>query len=366
MRGPDPTVGYRRRVSSALPAAPPQHTTAEAASGAVFEVSVDGFTGPFDLLLSLIAKHKLEVTALALHQVTDDFVAHLRDQGDEWDLDETTEFLVIAAILLDLKAARLLPGDTEEDEEDLALLEVRDLLFARLLQYRAFKEASEFFMDRLYQAAPRVPARVGMDRELTGLLPDVEIPGSHDDFAAAAIRALTPREEPEVSVTHIHAPAISVRDQAAIIVTRLRRQEQMTFRALVSDCPDVPHVVARFLALLELYREAAVSFEQAGPLADLLIRWTGTDDGRVDVHDEFDDEGSVGEASADEESVGEVSADEESAHQESADQRSTEEGSVAAGSARVQADAGEVDGGDEDDQGDEPAQRGDRDYVRFS
>ncbi len=261
------------------------------ASGSPFEVHVDGFSGPFDLLLSLIAKHKLEVTAMALHQVTDDFVAHLRNQGENWDLDETTEFLVVAAVLLDLKAARLLPGDVEEDEEDLALLEMRDLLFARLLQYRAFKDASIFFGERLYAAPPRVPARVGMDSELTGLLPDVEIPGSHDDFAAAAIRALTPREAPEVSVAHIHAAAISVRDQAAVIATKLRRNEQMTFRALVSDSPDVPHVVARFLALLELFREQMVAFEQAGPLADLLIRWIGgaEDDVELQLHDEFDE-----------------------------------------------------------------------------
>ncbi len=275
-------MSYRLRVFSPV-------TDPEVAAER-FEVRVDGFTGPFDLLLSLIAKHKLEVTTLALHAVTDDFVAHLRLQGDAWDLDETTEFLVVAAILLDLKAARLLPGDSEEDEEDLALLEARDLLFARLLQYRAFKDASDFFAERLYAAPPRVPARVGMDAELSALLPDVDIPGSHDDFAAAAIRAMTPREEPQVSVTHIHAPAISVRDQAAVIVLRLRRHEQMTFRALVSDCPDVPHVVARFLALLELFREQVVAFEQAGPLADLLVRWTGTDDDPVDVTDEFDDE----------------------------------------------------------------------------
>lgn len=261
----------------------------EAAADGSFQVRVAGFTGPFDLLLSLIAKHRLEVTVLALHQVTDDFIAHLRDQGEEWDLDETTEFLVIAAILLDLKAARLLPGDVEEDEEDLALLETRDLLFARLLQYRAFKDATEFFAERLYGAPPRVPARVGLDPELSGLLPDVEIPGSHDDFAAAAIRGMTPVAEPEVGVDHIHAPPVSVRDQAAVVVTRLRRNDQVTFRALVADAPDVPHVIARFLALLELFREKVIAFEQAGPLAELLIRWIGGEVDEVEVHDEFDD-----------------------------------------------------------------------------
>lgn len=282
-------VGYRSVVSSSPADVADAVVPAPASGEGPFEVRLQEFTGPFDLLLSLIAKHKLEVTVLALHQVTDDFVAHLRQQGDSWDLDETTEFLVVAAILLDMKAARLLPGDVEEDEEDLQLLEARDLLFARLLQYRAFKDVSEFFAERLYAAAPRVPARVGMDTELAGLLPEVEIPGSHDDFAAAAIRAMTPRLEPEVSVAHIHAPAISVRDQAAVIVSRLRRHEQMSFRNLVADAPDVPHVVARFLALLELFRERVIAFEQAGPLADLLIRWTGTDEGEVEVDDEFDE-----------------------------------------------------------------------------
>lgn len=264
-------------------------TATEAVTDGSFQVRVEGFTGPFDLLLSLIAKHRLEVTVLALHQVTDDFIAHLREQGDEWDLDETTEFLVIAAILLDLKAARLLPGDVEEDEEDLALLETRDLLFARLLQYRAFKDATAFFAERLYGAPPRVPARVGLDPELSGLLPDVEIPGSHDDFAAAAIRGMTPPEEPEVGVDHIHAPPVSVRDQAAVVVTRLRRSDQLTFRALVADAPDVPHVIARFLALLELFREKVIAFEQAGPLAELMIRWVGGELDEVEVDDEFDD-----------------------------------------------------------------------------
>lgn len=292
-------MGYRRgvpetdvadQVEPPTPAASDSTDVAPDGADGRFEVRLDAFTGPFDLLLSLIAKHRLEVTELAIAQVTDDFVAHLRSQGDRWDLDETTEFLVVAAILLDLKAARLLPGNTEEDPEDLALLEARDLLFARLLQYRAFKEASGLFASLLYAAPPRIPREVGLDPDLTELLPEVTITQTPERFAAAAVRALTPKAPDEVSVAHIHAPVISVREQASVIVARLRRDRQLSFRSLVSDAGDVPHVVARFLALLELFREGAVSFEQAAPLADLMIAWTGSAEGEVDVTDEFDEE----------------------------------------------------------------------------
>lgn len=302
--GPQLSVGYLRQVSEisgaavAATASSSQDDADGTSAGAVteseadgrFEVRLDSFTGPFDLLLSLIAKHRLEVTELALAQVTDDFVSHLRSQGEVWDLDETTEFLVIAAVLLDVKAGRLLPGESEEDSEDLALLEARDLLFARVLQYRAFKDASEFFGTLLYAAPPRIPREVGLDPEHHTLLPEVTISQSPERFAQLALRALTPKTPDEVGVAHIHAPAVSVKEQAVVVVTRLRREQQLSFRSLVSDAGELPYVVARFLALLELFREGAVSFEQAAPLADLMIKWTGTDDGDVAVTDEFDEE----------------------------------------------------------------------------
>ena len=258
-------------------------------SAAGFSVTVGSFEGPFDLLLQLISKHKLEVTELALHIVTDEFVAYLRAQGPEWDLDETTEFLVVAATLLDLKAARLLPSGEVEDEEDLALLEARDLLFARLLQYRAYKEVSALFAERMARAGRQVPRTVGLEPHFADLLPEVVLGLGPDAFAALAAKALTPRVEPEVSVSHLHVPLVSVREQAAIIVGRLRRQRTATFRALVSDATTTMVVIGRFLALLELFREGSVSFEQVAPLGDLTIRWTGSDDGEIDVHDEYDD-----------------------------------------------------------------------------
>jgi segregation and condensation protein A len=262
---------------------------ADAVPGSAFTVSVGSFDGPFDLLLQLISKHKLEVTELALHVVTDEFIAHLRAQGADWDLDETTEFLVVAATLLDLKAARLLPSGEVEDEEDLALLEARDLLFARLLQYRAYKEVSAIFADRMARAGRQVPRTVGLEPHFADLLPEVVLGLGPDAFAALAAKALTPRAEPEVSVSHLHVPLVSVREQAAIIVGRLRRVRTATFRSLVSDATTTMVVIGRFLALLELFREGSVAFEQIAPLGDLTIRWTGSDDGDVDVRDEYDD-----------------------------------------------------------------------------
>ena len=255
-----------------------------------FFVRLNEFEGPFDLLLSLIAKHRLEVTELALSQVTDDFVAHIRAQGADWDLDETTEFLVIAATLLDLKTARLLPSGEVEDEEDLALLEARDILFARLLQYRAYKEVAGILAERMAGESQRFPRAVGLEPAFADLLPEVLLGIGPDQFARLAAEALAPREQPTLSVAHLHAPRVSVREEAALLVTRLRRTGSATFRSLVADADSTLVVVGRFLALLELFREGVVAFEQAVALGELQIRWTGAESGEVTVDDEFDDE----------------------------------------------------------------------------
>ena len=264
-----------------------------------FSVSVGGFEGPFDLLLQLISKHKLEVTELALHVVTDEFIAHIRQQGPAWDLDEATEFLVVAATLLDLKAARLLPSGEVEDEEDLALLEARDLLFARLLQYRAYKQVAALLQDQMLTAARMVPRTVGLEPHFAELLPEVVFGIGAEGFAILAARALMPKPEQEVGVAHLHVPLVSVREQAAILVGRLRRLRVATFRALISDCDTTMLVVGRFLAVLELYRDGVVAFEQVSPLGDLTVRWTGPDAGDIDIHDEYD-EGGAGEPAAEE------------------------------------------------------------------
>lgn len=250
-------------------------TPAEPPAPERFAVSLDEFSGPFDLLLNLIAKHKLEVTELALHQVTDDYIAHIRAQGSSWDLDETTEFLVVAATLLDLKAARLLPNGDVEDEEDLELFEARDLLFARLLQYRAFKAVSVELSEMLAGAARRMPRSVGLEPQYAQLLPDVVLGLGPQAFSALAALALAPKPAEEVSISHIHVAPVSVREQAALVVAELRSRGSLTFRTLTSGAANVHVVIARFLALLELYREGVVAFDQAAGLAELHIRWTG-------------------------------------------------------------------------------------------
>ena len=254
-----------------------------------FRVRLDEFEGPFDLLLSLISKHKLEVTELAIHPVTDDFVAHIRAQGSEWDLDETTEFLVIAATLLDLKTARLLPSGEVEDEEDIALFEARDLLFARLLQYRAYKEVAAIFAARMANEARRHPRAVGLEPQFASLLPEVLLGIGPEQFALLAGEAMAPREQPQMSVAHLHSPRVSVREQAAVIVARLRRSGSATFRSLIADADSTLVVVGRFLALLELFREGVIAFEQAVALGELQVRWTGGERDEVEVDDEFDD-----------------------------------------------------------------------------
>jgi segregation and condensation protein A len=255
-----------------------------------FAVRLDNFEGPFDLLLSLIAKHKLDVTEVALSEVTDEFIAFIKQAGRDWDLEQTSSFLLVAATLLDLKAARLLPQGDVEDEEDLALLEARDLLFARLMQYKAFKVVASVLEDRITTEARRAPRVVGLEERFATLLPDVLIGLGLEEFAALAARALAPKPVDELSLAHIHAPAVSVREQATLVVERLRRQGTMTFRALSGDSPDTLTTVARFLALLELFREGVVSFDQVTPLGELSVRWTGGEDTDVEVSDEFDGE----------------------------------------------------------------------------
>ena len=253
-----------------------------------FAVRLDNFEGPFDLLLGLIAKHKLDITEVALSQVTDEFIAHVKTLGEQWDLEQTTSFLLVAATLLDLKAARLLPSGDVEDEEDLALLEARDLLFARLMQYRAFKQVAAVLADRLASESRRHPRAVGLEERFATLLPEVLIGIGLEQFAQLAAKAMEPKPVLEVSLHHIHAAKVSVREQAQVVVDRLRRSGTMTFRALCGDSPDRLTTVARFLSLLELFREGAVSFDQVTPLGELTVRWTGAEDGEVDIHDEFD------------------------------------------------------------------------------
>lgn len=257
------------------------------ASAEAFHLELENFTGPFDLLLSLINKRELDVTEVALAQVTDEFVSYIAGQ-EEWQLDEASEFLVIAATLLDLKAARLLPRGEVEDEQDLELLEARDLLFARLLQYRAYKQASQWVARRVEQQRLSHPREVGLEERFASILPELIWHITPEEFARIAAQAFKETQPPKMDLSHLHAPTVSVQEQAALLVTRLQRLRVVTFRQLVSDAGEIAMVVARFLALLELYKEHVIAFEQAAPLAELSVRWTGERDGKVQVSTEYD------------------------------------------------------------------------------
>lgn len=247
-----------------------------------FTVRLTNFEGPFDLLLQLIGRHQLDVTEIALSVVTDEFIAHLRALGDELDLDQASEFLVVASTLLDLKAARLLPAAEIEDEDDLELLEARDLLFARLLQYRAYKEAAAFLRERETVAAGRYAREAPLEPRFAELLPEVLLGITPERFAALAAKALTPKEPPTVGVGHLHAPPVSVAEQLLAVRTALVGAGTLTFRSLTGDCVTTMEVVARFLALLELYRQQRVTFTQLTPLGELHVRWTGPADAGTD------------------------------------------------------------------------------------
>ena len=243
-----------------------------AASG--FRVSLSVFDGPFDLLLTLISKHELDITEVSLSKVTDEFIAYLRDLDPDEELDQASEFLVVAVTLLDMKVAGLLPQGELVDAESVALLEARDLLFARLLQYRAFKEVSAWFAQRVQAEDRRHVRAVRLEEKYRRAVPELVWTLTVDDFAALALLAMTPKEIPHVGLDHLHAPLVSIREQAAIVVTLLRNAGSLNFRELVAGVAQPGVVVARFLSVLELYRHAALSFEQLEPLGELTLRWT--------------------------------------------------------------------------------------------
>jgi len=265
-------------------------TDVNAASGG-FSVHLANFDGPFDLLLQLISRHKMDVTEVSLSIVTDEFISFIRGleaSGQGWELEQATEFLVVAATLLDLKAARLLPSGDVEDEEDLALLEARDLLFARLLQYRAFKEIAATFSERIAAADKSFPRVVALDPALAALLPEVLIGVGAQRFAAIAERVLTPKVAPVVGVEHLHMALVSVAEESKMVVEALRHSKSLSFRNLIADADSTLVVVARFLALLDLYRQGVLRFDQVIALGELQISWTGSLEGEVEITDEFD------------------------------------------------------------------------------
>ena len=289
MRSVLQVTSYCSLVENLVDSAP--EPMAESAPDKGFNVHLTNFDGPFDLLLQLISRHKLDITEVSLSLVTDEFISFIRgleDSGEGWMLDQATEFLVIAATLLDLKAARLLPSGEIEDEEDLAILEARDILFARLLQYRAFKEIAADFQERILAADKSFPRVVALDPALASLLPEVLIGVGAVRFAAIAERVLTPKTAPLVALEHLHSALVSVAEESKLVVDALRKSKVLSFRNLIQGADSTLVVVARFLALLDLYRQGALRFEQVMALGELQISWIGSEEGEILVTDEFD------------------------------------------------------------------------------
>jgi segregation and condensation protein A len=289
-----PPEGVAEGLRQARPAegeGPTAEGAAQPAEADGFRISMANFEGPFDLLLTLITRRELDITEIALSQVTDEFISYLRGLESEEELDQASQFLVVAVTLLDLKVAGLLPRGELVDAEDVALLEARDLLFARLLQYRAFKEASAWFGSHLEAESTRHVRSVRLEAKYRRQTPELRWTLTADDFAALAVLAFTPKDAPLVGLAHLHAPLVSIREQAAHVVGLLRRGEPLSFRALVAGATEKGVVVARFLAVLELYRHAAVAFEQLEPLGELTVRWTAahwTDDSLADLGADYD------------------------------------------------------------------------------
>ena len=297
----------------------PEEITSEQAESiapeSAFSVHLDNFDGPFDLLLQLISRHKMDITEVSLSMVTDEFISFIRSleaSGEGWRLDQATEFLVIAATLLDLKAARLLPSGEIEDEEDLALLEARDILFARLLQYRAFKEIAASFQDSIALADKSFARVVALDPALAALLPEVLIGVGPARFAAIAERVLTPKAPPLVALEHLHSALVSVAEESKLVVEALRKGRTLSFRNLIQGADSTLVVVARFLALLDLYRQGALRFEQVIALGELQISWVGSEEGEISATDEFD----IPPVLGDEESVAAITAENETEEEE--------------------------------------------------
>jgi len=268
----------------------PSGTDALESEATGFSVSLSNFDGPFDLLLSLITKHELDITEVSLSRITDEFITYLRGLDSDRELDQASEFLVVAATLLDLKVAGLLPQGELVDAEDVALLEARDLLFARLLQYRAFKEAAQWFSGGLDTESTRHVRSVRLEEKYRNQVPELVWTLTPEDFAALAALAFAPREIPTVGLDHLHAPLVSIREQAAHVVAMLRRGEPMTFRQLIAGADQKGVVIARFLAVLELYRGAFVGFDQVEPLGELTIHWSAehwTDDSLANLGTDY-------------------------------------------------------------------------------
>jgi segregation and condensation protein A len=241
-----------------------------------YVVKTEVFEGPFDLLLHLIARQRVDLWQVSLSRITEDYLAEVRRMR-ELNLEVATEFLVVAATLLELKAARLLPAPDADSDEVEATLEERDLLFARILQYRAYKQVAGLFGARLAEQVAFVPRRVGAEDLLRRIVPELLVGVTPEELARLAATALTPAPPPEVITTHIAPPRLSVAEAVTSLAQRLRDQGASSFEDLVGQRAEPIEVVVGLLAVLELYKQSLVELDQASTFGDIAVRWTGGD-----------------------------------------------------------------------------------------
>lgn len=240
----------------------------------IFHVRLDQFDGPFDLLVTLITRRQLDITHIALSEVTDEFLRYVQRNTFSEHVEDISDFLLVAATLLDIKIAQLLPQSQYTDREDVHALAARDLLFARLLEYRAFRDASAWFAQR-YELEIQRHSRLGEDKKVSG---DVQIDWkmSLERFHALALEFFSreKKAEPDIPVSHIHDSATTF-EHISHIVTVLKEARRLTFRQLVENAQQKRDIVTRFMILLELYKRDAIIFDQITILGELVIQWVG-------------------------------------------------------------------------------------------
>lgn len=266
-------------------------TEESATSG--FQVNLEVYSGPFDALLGMIANNKLELTEVSLSSITEEFLTYVRGLDFTKNMDEASAFLDIASILVEAKSVAILPGseDSQHDEQSLEALRERDLLFARLLQYRAYKQAAGDFRARIAVNSGRFPHPAAMDEAVAAMLPELVWTLTPLELAQLAAQVIANAPASEVSIHQLHVPLVDLRAQSLVVRDRLiaalefKGDQSMSFSELTRDCTSRIEVVARFMAVLVFFKQGVLQYQQDGPFAELHLRWVpGVDETMSDVN----------------------------------------------------------------------------------
>ncbi|MFR3543073.1 MAG: segregation and condensation protein A [Bifidobacterium longum] len=265
----------------------------EESSTSGFQVNLEVYSGPFDALLGMIANNKLELTEVSLSSITEEFLTYVRGLDFTKNMDEASAFLDIASILVEAKSVAILPGgeDSQHDEQSLEVLRERDLLFARLLQYRAYKQAAGDFRARIAANAGRFPHPAAMDEGIAAMLPELVWTLTPLELAQLAAQVIANAPASEVSIHQLHVPLVDLRAQSLVVRDRLiaalesKGDQSMSFSELTRDCTSRIEVVARFMAVLVFFKQGVLQYQQDGPFAELHLRWVpGVDETMNDVN----------------------------------------------------------------------------------